>query len=381
MKLQAYRSLANTLQSYISQGSRKLVVTSSGPGEGKSTVTANVGRALARSGRLSVVLVDADPFRPTLHSVLKVQNLRGLGDLLREVYHAELTRELAGSLGLGDWIEMLRAQAKTGRLKITQGQEEFLLFFDRGHIASLSCRERAEEKLLGALLEGQGLITAEQKKAALRIQKEGGKRLGEVLHGLGYAEPGDIEAALQTQLKDSLHKMVTLQGPQYQFQETAQVINPTLPGRPSTRLEINGIDHFISARFMEHLKQPFLSSRVSSYLVDTDTENLKVLTRGSVPYDLDDLGFEVLIDRLTRSFDVVLMDCPPVAITSPMHLLTSVANGVLLVVQAEGYDVRIVQRAKEQLVKSGANLLGVVLNRVDLRQDKSLSYYYGAYQA
>lgn len=381
MKLQAYRSLANALQAVIAQGARKLIVTSAGPGEGKSTVTGNLGRALARTGKLGVVLVDADPFRPTLHSVLGVQNTRGLGDLLRDVYQSEFSREITGALGLGDWIELLRAQARTGRLKIAQGQEEFLLVFDRGKIASLGCRERQEDQLLGSLLEREGRITGDQKRAALRVQREGSKRFGEVLHGLGYAEPTDIESALHAQLKESLHKMVTLQGPKYEFLETAQAFQPAVSGRPSTRLEINGINRFINARFIDHLKQPFLSSRINGYMTDTDTQNLKVLTRGSIPYDLEDTGFELLVDRLARSFDVVLMDCPPVALTSPTPLLTSIANGVLLVVQAEGYDVRIVQRAKEQLVKSGANLLGVVLNRVDLKQDKALSYYYGAYQA
>jgi len=51
-----------------------------------------------------------------------------------------------------------------------------------------------------------------------------------------------------------------------------------------------------------------------------------------------------------------------------------------LVVKAEGFDLRIVQQAKDQLVKSGANLIGVVLNQVDVRHDETLSYYYGAYR-
>lgn len=379
MKLQAFRSLANSLEAPIAQGARKLLVTSSGPGEGKSTVTAHLGRAFARTGRLSVVVVDADPFRPTLHGVFGVGNDRGLGDLIAEVYRIELTREVATSLGLGDWLELLRAQTRTGRLKITQGQEEFQLHFERGHVTSLVCRERAEQQMLGSLLERQGRLTAEQKRAALRVQKEGSKRLGDVLLGLGYAEPADIDVALHAQLKESLHKMVTLQGPRFEFQETAQGFLPALAGRPTTHVEVDGIGRFMGGRLMEQLKQPFLNGRVAGYLTDTDTERLKLLTRGSVPYDLDDPAFELVIDRLARSFDVVLLDCPPVALATPTRLLSTVANGVLLVVQAEGYDVRIVQRAKSQIVKSGANLLGVVLNRVDLRQDKALSYYYGSY--
>lgn len=379
MKLQAYRSLANALEGFVAQGTRKLLVTSSGPGEGKSTITANVGRALARSGKLSVAVVDADPFRPTLHNALGVQNLRGVGDLLRDVYQAEPSRDVAGALGLGDWIELLRAQSRDGRLKVSQGPEEFQLFFDRGRITSLACRERQEEKLLGSLLEQNGAITGDQKNAALKVQRESRKRFGQVLHGLGYAEPVVIEAALQVQLKETLHKMVTLQSPRFEFQQAANGNGGAKP--PGTRLEVDGIHRFMNSRFLDHLKQPFFSSRVSSYLTDTEVEHLKVMTRGTVGYDLDDSGFELVVERLARSYDVVLLDCPPVAITTPAHLLTRMADGVVLVVQAEGYDIRMVQRAKELILKSGANLLGVVLNRVDVRHDKALSYYYGAYQS
>jgi len=172
---------------------------------------------------------------------------------------------------------------------------------------------------------------------------------------------------------------VTMQRPTYHFAETAQAY---LPG-PSSRQgeeESSSIDAFITGRFGEYLKHPFLSSQIPSYFTETGMDNLKILTSGTVTFDLADRPFAILAERLSRAYDVVLMDCAPVAVTSPTGALTSVAHGVLLVVKAEGYDLRIVQQAKEQLTRSGANIIGVVLNQVDVRHDETLAYYYGAYR-
>jgi capsular exopolysaccharide synthesis family protein len=62
--------------------SRVLVVTSSGPAEGKSTVISNLGIAVAEVNH-RVLLVDADLRKPRLHTILGVENDRGLSDLLR----------------------------------------------------------------------------------------------------------------------------------------------------------------------------------------------------------------------------------------------------------------------------------------------------------
>jgi capsular exopolysaccharide synthesis family protein len=60
---------------------RNVLVTSSTPGEGKSTVVANLGRMLAQSGRRTVA-VDADLWAPALHRFFGTSNESGLGDLL-----------------------------------------------------------------------------------------------------------------------------------------------------------------------------------------------------------------------------------------------------------------------------------------------------------
>jgi len=76
----------------------------------------------------------------------------------------------------------------------------------------------------------------------------------------------------------------------------------------------------------------------------------------------------------------VLLDSPPVALASPAEMLSGLADGVLLVIKADGYDLQIVQQAKMQLDRSKPNFLGVVLNQIDMRHRDPILYYYGAYQ-
>jgi capsular exopolysaccharide synthesis family protein len=60
-----------------------ILVTSPRPGEGKTTITSNLGVALAETGR-RVLLVDADCRRPSLHKMFGVPNVRGLTNILTE---------------------------------------------------------------------------------------------------------------------------------------------------------------------------------------------------------------------------------------------------------------------------------------------------------
>ncbi|MDP9354194.1 MAG: polysaccharide biosynthesis tyrosine autokinase, partial [Chloroflexota bacterium] len=60
---------------------RSLCLTSPGPGEGKSTVTANLGVAMAQAG-FSTVIIDADLRRPNQHRIFGVRNDRDLTTLL-----------------------------------------------------------------------------------------------------------------------------------------------------------------------------------------------------------------------------------------------------------------------------------------------------------
>ncbi|NLF79491.1 MAG: polysaccharide biosynthesis tyrosine autokinase [Chloroflexi bacterium] len=81
---EAYRRLrANILSIAGNAPPRTLLVTSAQPREGKSTVTANLAFALAKSGH-RVVVVDADLRRPRLHTIFGLPNAAGLGAVLEQ---------------------------------------------------------------------------------------------------------------------------------------------------------------------------------------------------------------------------------------------------------------------------------------------------------
>jgi len=84
MASEAFRSTITSLLLpglYSSSVPSLIVLCSPGPGAGKTTVTCNLGAAMAQIGR-RVLLIDADLRRPTLHEILKLPNSWGLCDVL-----------------------------------------------------------------------------------------------------------------------------------------------------------------------------------------------------------------------------------------------------------------------------------------------------------
>jgi capsular exopolysaccharide synthesis family protein len=98
---EAFRTLRTNLEfAGVDAPIRTMLVTSPGPGEGKTTVASNLAAIIAQGGK-RVVLVDADLRRPRVHRVMGVQNRVGLSDVFRG--HLELqgaTQNYPGAEGL-----------------------------------------------------------------------------------------------------------------------------------------------------------------------------------------------------------------------------------------------------------------------------------------
>src|SRR4026209_2307464 len=130
---------------------------------------------------MSVVIVDTDRYRPTLHRLFGLENRRGLGELLTELYHLDIGRETPIQFGIGDWLEVLEAQGKSGELLVKDGQQQFRLPISSGRIRSMPMPVHAEDMRLGHLLVRAGRITSEQRDRALGLQRHAPRPLGEVL--------------------------------------------------------------------------------------------------------------------------------------------------------------------------------------------------------
>lgn len=90
---EAYRVMRTNLSfSTIDNKLESLVVTSSSPGEGKSTTSSNLAVTMAQTGK-QVIIIDADLRRPTLHKAFQVSNNQGLTTALLDS-HTPINRHL-----------------------------------------------------------------------------------------------------------------------------------------------------------------------------------------------------------------------------------------------------------------------------------------------
>jgi capsular exopolysaccharide synthesis family protein len=110
------------------------------------------------------------------------------------------------------------------------------------------------------------------------------------------------------------------------------------------------------------------------------TPNLKVLTSGPVPPNPAELlGSEEmrrLLNTLGERFAHIIIDSPPAISFTDASILSTMVDGVMLVVHGGRSSRAVVRRAKQQLLDVGAHIFGVVLNNVKM---ESQDYYYSGY--
>jgi capsular exopolysaccharide synthesis family protein len=120
--------------------------------------------------------------------------------------------------------------------------------------------------------------------------------------------------------------------------------------------------------------------QASQAIQSTRFKGLQVLPCGYVPPNpaelLGSASMREIVQALRSCYDWVLIDTPPVLAMADTPVLCPLVDGIVIVVSAEQSPRPAVQRSVDQVLGVGGKVVGVVLNRVDLRRN---SYYYGQY--
>jgi capsular exopolysaccharide synthesis family protein len=117
-----------------------------------------------------------------------------------------------------------------------------------------------------------------------------------------------------------------------------------------------------------------------SFTVKKITNYLSVMTAGVQPPSplalIDSESMTALIGNFSQDYDYVIFDTPPLAGTADAAVLGKIVDGVLLVARPKVVDLPGAQAAKSLLERSEANILGIVANAVNVKQDPDNYFYY-----
>ena len=119
---------------------------------------------------------------------------------------------------------------------------------------------------------------------------------------------------------------------------------------------------------------------VQDFLQDTEIENLRILTSGPIPPNPSELlgsrKMQELLDYLKTQADYLIIDAPPVIAVTDACVLASKVDGITLVVNSGTIRPEMAQKAKDLLIKANGQILGVILNRIEIEEEDAYYYYY-----
>lgn len=149
----------------------------------------------------------------------------------------------------------------------------------------------------------------------------------------------------------------------------ADLRKSVLIGRHHIHGEIKGLSHFLSGR-----------AELKDVIMKTQQDGLYILFAGVVPPNPAELlgtrRLEALIEGARKAYDYVIIDAPPLGSVIDGAVIARCCDAGVLVIAANTISRKFAKSVTNQLERTGCPILGVVMNRVDLKQNKYYSGYY-----
>lgn len=372
---ESYRTLRTNIRfSFMEKALQSLVVTSAGAQEGKTSTVANLSYTMAQTGK-TVLMIDADLRKPMLSQLLPSQKSTGLTGLLSDVFGSDVQFGSLAEYSVSDLFRLLSFQQKTGLLRLTEGKEEVHVYFFQGEMSTIRWVTRPKEQKLVTLLIKNKLLTTEQAKQAIVRKKDTGQKMGFVLINMGFVKEDDLAGFIILHMMEGLRAALQFRSGKFSFKDL-----------PESYFEGPSFDPADLPKLYRQViigeeELPYLQKKITAAIMKTNEENLFLLPSGSPPPNpaelLDSNRMSFLLSYLTKRFDRVILDSPPILPASDALLLAPQTDGVVLMVKAGHVNRNMVQKAVEQLRVAQANVIGAVLNQVDV---KGYGYYRDYYK-
>ena len=368
---ESYRTLrANIFFSLIDKDLNSLVVTSTLPDEGKSLTVANLAYTVALAGR-SVVMVDADLRKQGLSCSFGFEKAHGLSNILSDLLGRHVNSGKTSEYSLKDLIKLNSLQQRTCVIRVGDGRNEVEFYFLKGEPVDVYWINRPDDQKLATTLVRQNLLREEQVELALGQQKKSVRRLGSVLLSLGLVEEKELKKTLSMRVVEAFRVAMDMGDYIFSVRQMSEDETQLLTNSPINFAKL------LSEFFSEDTRS-FLKRNIEAHIKATGEKNLYLLPSGNItPNPSELLGsarMGYLLEILKNKFDMVILDSSPVAPTSDALLLAPQVDGVVVVIKAGGTARTLVRETVQQLEKTKANILGILLNKSEMT-DTYRNYY------
>ena len=124
-------------------------------------------------------------------------------------------------------------------------------------------------------------------------------------------------------------------------------------------------------------------NKLEEVIQTTSVPMLDFMASGKLPSTsmsiLGSAQMKEMVAELKQRYDFIFFDSPPILGVSDASVLASEVDMVIQVIQYRRYPQPMSIRAKQLIEKVGGNLIGILLNNINMSQDESYYYYTGYY--
>ena len=134
-----------------------------------------------------------------------------------------------------------------------------------------------------------------------------------------------------------------------------------------------------------------MQNKVVDIIQHTEIEGLDILTSGPVAPNpseiLSSKRMDEVLEVLGREYDYVIIDTPPILPVTDAAVVAAKVDGVIMITAWGVINPQVARDAKTRLDQAGANIIGVILNKVEVNAPGNgygygygygYYYYYGA---